>query len=189
MNGVLATTTHKVIAIGSHHRKNPSMCFPWGAVGPRRCLCRSVHDLNQELAVNTLQPNKFLQGALLADAVVSGAVALLQLALTGPLVDLLHLPSSLLLGTGTFLVAYGALLVVVARSARVWTPLMWIVVVGNMAWALACIGLILGATAKPSSLGVAFVGVQAVAVLIFASLEYKGLVESVRSSRTVGARA
>ena len=139
--------------------------------------------------MNTIQPNKFLRGALLADAVVSGAVALLQLALTGLLVDLLRLPSPLLLGTGAFLVAYVALLLVLARSARVWTPLIWIVVMGNVAWALACIWLVSGAAVKPSALGVAFVGVQAVAVLIFAALEYKGVVESARGSRMALVRA
>jgi hypothetical protein len=64
--------------------------------------------------LQTIQPNGFLRGALLADAAVSGAVALLQLALTGLLVELLHLPSPLLVGTGAFLVAYVALLLVLA---------------------------------------------------------------------------
>jgi hypothetical protein len=47
---------------------------------------------------------------LLADAFVSDVVALLQLALTGLLVEFLQLPPSLLMGTGVFLAAYVALL-------------------------------------------------------------------------------
>jgi hypothetical protein len=139
--------------------------------------------------VQTIQPNGFLRGALLADAVVSGAVALLQLALSGLLVELLRLPSSLLMGTGAFLVAYVALLIVLARSARVWPALIWIVVVGNVAWALGCVGLMFGAEVNPSPLGVAFLGVQAVTVLIFAGLEYKGLDGSAGGARGAVARA
>jgi hypothetical protein len=139
--------------------------------------------------VQTIQPNGFLRGALLADAVVSGAVALLQLALTGLLVELLHLPSSILMGTGAFLVAYVVLLIVLARSARVWPALIWIVVLGNVAWALGCVGLMFGTEVNPSPLGVAFLGVQAVTVLIFAGLEYKGLGESAGGARAAVARA
>ena len=139
--------------------------------------------------MQTIHPNRLLRGALLADAVVSGAVALLQLALAGPLAELLRLPSSLLLGSGAFLVAYVVLLIVLARSARAWTALIWIVVLGNLAWAVGCVGLMFGADAKPSALGVAFLGVQAVAVLTFAALEYKGLVESVGCAQAAVARA
>lgn len=139
--------------------------------------------------MQTIQPNGFLRGVLLADAVVSGAVALLQLALTGLLVELFYLPSSLLMGTGAFLMAYVVLLIVLARSVRVWPALIWIVVVGNVAWALGCVGLMVGAKLNPSPLGVAFLAVQAVAVLLFAGLEYKGLGESAGGVRAAVARA
>jgi hypothetical protein len=139
--------------------------------------------------LQTIQPSSFLRGALLADAVVSGAVALLQLALTGMLVGLLHLPASLLTGTGAFLVAYVVLLLVLARSARVWPLLIWIVVLGNLAWAVGCVALMFGANPSPSGLGMAFLGVQAITVLIFAGLEFKGLGESAGGTSAVAVRS
>lgn len=134
--------------------------------------------------MQTIQPNGFLRGALLADAAASSAAAMLQLALAAPLGELLRLPPSLLLGTGAFLVAYVALLIVLARSARVWPALIWAVVLGNVAWALACVGLVLSAQVHPSALGVAFLGVHVVAVLLFAWLEYRGLAESMGGVRS-----
>jgi hypothetical protein len=139
--------------------------------------------------MQTIQPNRFLRGALLADAAVSGAVAALQLALTGALAELLQLPHLLLIGTGAFLAAYVALLIALALSTRVWAPLIWLVVVGNVAWALGCVGLLVNAQVTPSALGNAFVVVQVAAVLVFAALEYKGMVESLGMARAAVVQA
>jgi len=118
-------------------------------------------------------PSSFLKRVLLADAGVSGAVALLQLVATKPLAALTGLPAGLLLGTGVFLVGYVALLVVLAKGSSVWSSLIWLVIVGNLAWAVAA--LVVAATMPVALLGEAFAAVHAVAVTAFAYLEYRGI--------------
>jgi hypothetical protein len=120
-------------------------------------------------------PSSLLKKSLAADAVVSGAVAALQLAMPDALSRLLMLPRSLLLETGTFLVAYSLLLVFLARSARVWSGLIALVVLGNVGWAAGCAMLLGAGYLKPGALGLAFVALQAATVLLFAGLEYLGL--------------
>jgi hypothetical protein len=132
--------------------------------------------------MQTIQPSPFLQRVLLADAVVSGAVAIVQVAFAEWLAGLLRLPSPLLTGTGFFLVGYVVLLAVLARTRRLWAGLIWLVVVGNAAWAVGCVGLAMFFTTQPSAFGMAFLTVQAITVLIFAALEFHGLTNSHRST-------
>ncbi len=140
--------------------------------------------------MRTIHPSPLLRTALLADAVVSGAVAIIQLAATDWLSGFLQLPRTLLFETGVFLVVYTALLLVLARSARVPSALIAVIVLGNVGWALGCAGLLVVGGVSPSAMGVAFVIVQAVAVLAFAALEYIGLASSERAPerQTVVAR-
>jgi hypothetical protein len=139
--------------------------------------------------MNTIIPSRLLKLALISDAVVSGAVALLQLLAAAELSKWLNLPQSLLVETGMFLVAYTGVLVYLARSATVWSPIMWLVVIGNVGWAIACITILAERIVSPNLFGAMFVLVQAVAVLIFAALEYAGLraSDSVATSTTSGA--
>lgn len=126
----------------------------------------------------SVTPSSLLKKALAADAVVSGAVAVLQLAIPDALSRLLLLPRGLLVESGIFLVAYTLLLIALARSTRVWSALILVVVVGNVAWAAGCAVLLGTGYLQPSALGIAFVAMQALAVLVFAGLEYFGLRES-----------
>lgn len=125
--------------------------------------------------MRTVYPSPLLKTALVADAIVSGGVAVLQLVAASWLSELLMLPRTLLVETGGFLVAYTILLIVLARSTRVWSAIVGIVVLGNVGWAAGCVGLLATDALAPSGLGVAFVLVQALAVLVFAVLEYMGL--------------
>ena len=122
----------------------------------------------------TIHPAPLLKFALTADALVSGAVAALQLLLIGQLSELLALPRMLLLESGIFLVGYTMLLAFLARRARVPRPLILLLIAGNVGWAIACAGLLAG-LASPSGLALAFVAVQAVTVLLFAGLQWAGL--------------
>lgn len=136
--------------------------------------------------MTSIIPSSFLKRVLLADAGVSGAVALLQLVATKPLAALTGLPAGLLLGTGSFLVGYVTLLVVLAKRSSVWSSLIWLVIVGNLAWAMAA--LVVAATLSVAPLGAAFAAVHAIAVTAFAFLEYRGLgVSGARAAH--GARA
>jgi hypothetical protein len=124
--------------------------------------------------MHTIHPSRFLKVALLADALVSGLVAALQLLAGKLLTGLLALPAMLLLESGVFLVAYVTLLLVMARSQRLWSWLVLMVIVGNVGWALGCLGLLQLLPAAPSALGIAFLLLQAAAVLVFAGLEWAG---------------
>ena len=125
--------------------------------------------------MQVIHPSPLLKRALLADAAVSGATAALQLLGAEALAAALQLPQALLWETGLFLVAYAALLVVLARSAGVWAALIGLVVAGNLGWAVACGALLATGTPGPNALGTGFVLVQVAAVLVFAGWEFKGL--------------
>jgi hypothetical protein len=100
-------------------------------------------------------------------------VALLQLAASSQLASLTGLSAPLLLGTGAFLVGYVTLLLVLGSRESVWAPLLWLVIAGNLAWAVAALGVSM--TQPLSPLGHTFAAVHALAVTSFAYLEYKGL--------------
>lgn len=129
--------------------------------------------------MKTIVPSRLLRNAFLADAAASGAIAALHLALAaGPedgLSATLGLPSPLLSGTGLFLAAYTLLLVVLARSAAIWRAIGWFIVAGNVGWSVLSLLLLVTGGLAPAPLGVAYVGVQAVGVLLFALLEWRGL--------------
>ncbi len=101
----------------------------------------------------------------MADAIVSGAVAALQLIAASWLRELLNLPKALLIETGVFLVGYTILLALLARSTTLWSLIIGVVVIGNIGWAIACAGLLASGIISPNALGLAYVIVQAVAVL------------------------
>lgn len=124
--------------------------------------------------MRTVIPSPLLKWALIVDAAASGAIAALHLAAPDLLVRLLALPRALVVETGIFLVAYVALLVALARSHRLWTPLVAVVVVGNAAWALASLLLPFSGLVSPNGLGVAYIVVQALAVAAFAVAQVAG---------------
>ena len=139
--------------------------------------------------MKTVFPSNFLKFALIADAVVSGAVAALQLAAPDWLSQFLLMPQTLLINTGVFLVGYTAVLVLLALSSKVWSALIMLIIIGNVGWAAGCVALLVLGVLSPNALGVAFVLVQAIAVLIFAALEFKGLAASEPAHGGTTARA
>lgn len=126
--------------------------------------------------MKTVHPSRLLKTALLADAAVSAGAAALQLLAADTLAALTQLPRALLVETGVFLALYVAMLVAMARAARLPAALVRVVVFGNLGWALGCLAL--AATPLPGALGLAFLIGQAAAVTVFAVLEYRGLASS-----------
>ncbi|MEO7496718.1 MAG: hypothetical protein ABIT83_20365 [Massilia sp.] len=125
--------------------------------------------------MTSIHPSPLLKFALRADAIVSAAVAALQLLLLDWLAGTLVLPRPLLLGTGVFLLLYVAMLVLLSNASSVWRALILLVVVGNVGWAVGCVAMLAESLVAPSVLGAAFVAVQALTVLAFAALEWSGL--------------
>lgn len=113
-----------------------------------------------------------LPAVLRLDAVASGALGLAAVAGAGVLDTALGLPSSLLLGVGVFLVVYAAGLVALAGREVIPRPATWVVVLGNSAWVLASLGLVVGAWDRLTVLGAVIVLAQAAAVAVFADLQY-----------------
>lgn len=155
-----------------------------------RAWAQSLHTVgthaaarSKEIAMTSIVPSAFLKRVLLADAGVSGAVAVLQLVATRQLAAHTGLPAGLLFGTGLFLCGYVALLITLAKRHSVWSSMVWIVIAGNVAWAVAALAV--GATLRLALLGEAFAGAHALAVTTFAYLEYRGLSTSAAGSSSV----
>jgi high-affinity Fe2+/Pb2+ permease len=122
-----------------------------------------------------IQPSPFLRRAIQADAIFSGASAVLLTFGAGELAPLLHLPEALLLETGLFLIAYAALVGWLGTRQTMPKPLVIIVIAGNAAWTLASIALLFSGAVTPNLLGEVFVAAQAIVVGALAELQYIGL--------------
>lgn len=130
-----------------------------------------------------VQSSRMLKTALAVDALSGAGTATLQLLMPRLLADQLGLPMALLLETGLFLVAFAALLAFLARRERVAAPLVWAIVIGNVGWSAGCVLLWATGLVIPTTLGVAFLTLQAAVVLALAAWEAAGL----RASRPVAA--
>lgn len=122
-----------------------------------------------------VMPSGALRAALRADAGVSAAAAALQLLAGGALNAATGLPSYLLLGSGVFMAGYVALLLVLASRARLWRPLVRLVIAGNGLWALGCVVIAFDGPAAINSLGRAYLLVQALGVAALALWQAFGL--------------
>jgi hypothetical protein len=122
-----------------------------------------------------IRPSMLLRRALLADAIFSGASALLLSLGAGALAPLLDLPQALLRETGLFLIAYTALVGWLGTRPSMPRALVAIVVAGNAAWTIASIALLFSGWVTPNLLGEILVAAQAIVVGVFAELQYVGL--------------
>src|SRR2546422_11702015 len=119
-------------------------------------------------------PN-ILRNVLRADALSCVACGLLQVVFTGQMAQLLGLPPALLAYTGEFLLVYAAAVAFVSMRDPLPRPLVWLLLAGNLGWAIACALLLLSGRVAPSMLGTAYVVVQALTVAVLAELQFFGL--------------
>lgn len=117
---------------------------------------------------------RFLRYVLLADAASGAATALLQLTAGAALASLLGLPQGLLVASGLLLLAYVALASYLANCEPVPRAPTWLLIAGNWAWVVACVGLLVAGSAT-TVYGQAYLVVQAVAVAALAELQWMGL--------------
>jgi hypothetical protein len=117
----------------------------------------------------------FLRNVLRVDALSCIACGALQVAFPAAMARLLNLPEALMAYTGEFLLVYAAVVSFVSTRKPLPRPIVWVLVAGNLGWALACVLLLLSGLVSPSALGVAYVLVQAVTVAVLAELQYFGL--------------
>lgn len=116
-----------------------------------------------------------LRHAVLADGIISGAMGVLLFAASGPLSGLLGLPAAFLFWVGLALLPWMAALVLVSRKERLAGGAVETVIALNALWVLASIALIVADPFGMTALGIAFVVAQALAVTVFADLQFFGL--------------
>lgn len=115
-----------------------------------------------------------LRGAFNVDAVSSVGSGLAYLVASGPLSDLLGLPSALLLAVGAFSVAYGSYAWYLGSRPRV-SPVAgrWIAA-GNLGWTAASVALVLGGWHDPTTTGSVWILLQGLLVAGFADAQLLG---------------
>lgn len=129
----------------------------------------------------TITPTSdFLRRALLVDAAITGATAVMLVAGAPILQDLLGLQPALLRGAGLSLIPFTALLLYLLRADPLPRGAVWFVVACNAIWALDSIALLFTGWVDPTGIGQAFVVFQALVVAGFAEMQYLGLRRSLR---------
>ena len=123
----------------------------------------------------TVAITPYLRKVLLLDAVVSGAAGAMMAAGAGLLGPLLGLPAGLLFWAGLALLTWTALLYALARRESVSRLVLLDVVLVNVAWVLASLGILAFGLVEPNALGVVYVVAQALAVALFAALQAAAL--------------
>jgi len=121
----------------------------------------------------TADGGRLLRTALRIDAAASGGLGLVSLAGAPLLAGPVGAPEAALRGVGGFLVVFGIALVVLSTRPTMPVPLVWAVVVGNLAWVAA--SAVVALLAPLTVLGTVVAAVQAVGVAVFADLEWLGL--------------
>jgi hypothetical protein len=120
-------------------------------------------------------PSSLLRNALLADALLSGATAMLLVAAAGPLSGLLGLSVGLLRGSGLFILPFVALAASIRLRTRISRTPIFVLVVCNALWAVDSVLVLLLGWIEPTVLGEVFVVGQAVIVGVLAELQFIGL--------------
>lgn len=125
-----------------------------------------------------VQSSSFLRRVLIADAFTCVMTGLLMLLGAGFLEPLLGLPATLLQNAGLALLPVAGFIAYVATRPQLSRRLVWLVIAGNAIWVADSIVLLMSGWVAPTALGQAFIVVQAVAVAVFAELEYFGIRKS-----------
>lgn len=136
--------------------------------------------------MSVLSSPRFLRNVLLADALSCFACGALQVSLTDSLSALLGLEHVLLLGTGVFLLVYAVVVCFIATRNPVPRGRVWLLVFGNLGWAVSCVGLLFSSNVHATPLGVAYVVLQAGTVTLLAELQWFGLRRSAANRLLAG---
>jgi len=136
----------------------------------------------KELAMQHIVPSRLLRAGLLIDAAGSGAIGLLHIVATAVVARMVAAPTSLILGSGLFMLAYAATLVLLSRSSVLPRAVVRFIVIGNAVYAAACVLLALLIPAL-NAYAVGHLLLQALAVTLFVVLQAGGLARSQLTSQ------
>ncbi|MFT3810890.1 MAG: hypothetical protein QM698_13300 [Micropepsaceae bacterium] len=117
----------------------------------------------------------FLRLALTADAVASLALGGLMIAAGGFVAGLTDLPPGLLFWAGAALLPWGAYILWAATRPAIPRLAVQIVIEVNLLWTIGSFALMAFGAIQPNALGIAFVAVQALAVLGLAIAQWAAL--------------
>jgi hypothetical protein len=120
-------------------------------------------------------PSLFLRRVLQLDAVATGATGIMLLGGTSLLQSLLNLPAALMNYAGLFCVAWAVTLGFTSLRKQISRNFVWTIIAANAFWTLGSIALLVSGYVAPTLLGYVFVIAQALAVGVFAELQYVGL--------------
>lgn len=125
-----------------------------------------------------INPSLFLRRSLQADALFSGVAALMLVFGAGLLAPLTNLPEGFLRSTGLVLVAFVLGVGYLASRDMMPKAAVWAVIAINAVWTIDSIALLASGWVSPNLLGQIFIVLQAIAVGVFAELEFIGLRKS-----------
>ena len=128
----------------------------------------------QELPARARE-DRLLRLALGVDAVVSAANGLAYVLAAGALDSLLGLPASLLRPVGLFMIAYGALVWLIGTRRPIVDPAVAVVIGANASWVALSLVLVALDAFGPTTVGAAWLVLQALTVAAFAILQAVGL--------------
>jgi len=115
-----------------------------------------------------------LRRVLWADVASGAAMAALHLAMPDALGGWLGLPAGLLGASGALVLPFVLLAAALAMQSPPHRLALGLLVLGNMAWVVASLWLLLAGPLALTGLGQAYIGVQALAVLVLAELQWMG---------------
>jgi hypothetical protein len=125
--------------------------------------------------MNLHQSSIVLRRWLLADAAISGAAGLMMLIGAGALDHLLGIPAALLRVAGIALLPFSGMVWYLSRQEAISRPIVLTVVALNAGWVAGSFLLLVSGWIAPTSVGVAFVILQALVVAAFAEFQYTAL--------------
>ena len=117
----------------------------------------------------------FLRRVLALDALSCAGMGVLLAAAAAPLAPLFGLPEGLVRGAGLLLLPLAAFIGGLASRPSPPPFLVWVVIVGNLGWAVESFVLVGQYGPSITAIGTAFVAAQALTVLALGGLEFIGL--------------
>ena len=130
---------------------------------------------------------RFLRFVMLADAASVLVSGVPQVAVTEWLARWTGLPAQLLMASGLFLLVYGVFASWIGTRSPIPAAPVWLVVMGNSAWGVACGGLIGAGIFNLTAWGLGYLVLNVVAVTVFAGLQWVGLRHLPQSGRLTAA--
>ncbi|MGB6085090.1 hypothetical protein [Parvibaculum sp.] len=127
------------------------------------------------MALAAIASSVSVRHAVLADGVISGAMGALLIVAASPLSGLLGISAGFLFWVGVALMPWMLALLLIGRKDQLGARAVETVIALNALWVVTSIGLILFGPFEMTALGIAFVVAQALAVAVFAELQFFGL--------------